>query len=206
MSFSQFKSLADVLKKYLIKYEEADFKVITKYEPPAYWIEDINFTLKEIPYQVSEAAICENLIYPTLKASWKLYSDIFALWSHQPIEYNDELSGIPDYLISKKSALGKIIFEMPYIAVIEAKKDDFTGGWAQCGLEMYAIQQINLNNKITVFGIVSNGEIWEVAQLKAQVFTAYRQRFDINEQNLLFNVLTTILEICKKQFEELATK
>ncbi|GAB4112789.1 MAG: hypothetical protein OHK0057_15870 [Thermoflexibacter sp.] len=206
MSFSQFKSLADVLKKYLIKYEEGDFKVITKYEPPAYWIEDINFTLKEIPYQVSEAAICENLIYPTLKASWKLYSDIFALWSHQPIEYNDELSGIPDYLISKKSALGKIIFEMPYIAVIEAKKDDFTGGWAQCGLEMYAIQQINQNNKITVFGIVSNGEIWEVAQLKEQVFTAYKQRFDINEQNLLFNVLTTILEICKKQSEELATK
>jgi hypothetical protein len=206
MSFSQFKSLADVLKKYLIKYEEDDFKVITKYEPPAYWIEDINFTLKEIPYQVSEAAICENLIYPTLKASWKLYSDIFALWSHQPIEYNDELSGIPDYLISKKSALGKIIFEMPYIAVIEAKKDDFTGGWAQCGLEMYVIQQINPNSKVAVFGIVSNGEIWEVAQLKEQIFTAYRQRFDINEQNLLFNVLTTILETCKKQFEELATK
>jgi len=61
--------------------------------------------------------------------------------------------------------LGKIIFESPYIAVIEAKKDDFTNGWAQCSLEMYAIQKINENDKLIICGIVSNGETWEFGKL-----------------------------------------
>lgn len=48
--------------------------------------------------------------------------------SHQSIKYDSELFGIPDYIISKRSELGKIIFETPYLAVVEAKKDDFTSG------------------------------------------------------------------------------
>ena len=40
--------------------------------------QDIVFTLKEVAYDVSEAAICENLIYPILKEAWKRYVDIFA--------------------------------------------------------------------------------------------------------------------------------
>ena len=55
------------------------------------------------------------------------YVEIFALWSHKPLEYDSNLSGIPDYLISKRSGLGKIIFEVPYVAVVEAKKDDLVG-------------------------------------------------------------------------------
>jgi hypothetical protein len=201
MSFIQFKSLSDVLKKYRIKYEEVDFEVITNESPPLYLVEDISFTLKEVAYQVSEAAICENLIYPVLKSAWKPFTDVFALWSHQSIEYDSELSGIPDYIISKRSDLGKIIFETPYIAVVEAKKDDFTSGWAQCSLEMLTIQKINQSDKLAIFGAVSNGETWEFAQLKDNIFTAYRQRFDITDLSLIYNVLTTILEICKKQFE-----
>lgn len=201
MSFTQFKSLSEVLKKYRIRYEEKDFDVITQQAPPSYLVEDIDFTLREVVYQVSEASICENLIYPILKAAWKPYTDIFAIWSHQSIEYDSELSGIPDYIISKRSELGKIIFETPYIAVVEAKKDDFTGGWAQCSLEMFTIQKINQTDKFVIFGIVSNGETWEFAQLEGNIFTTYRQRFDITSLSLLYNVLTTILEICKKQFD-----
>ncbi len=201
MSFTQFKSLSEVLKKYRIKYEEEDFELMTHQLPPSYLVEDIDFTLREVVYQVSEASICENLIYPVLKAAWKPYTDVFAIWSHQAIEYDSELSGMPDYIISKRSELGKIIFETPYIAVVEAKKDDFTSGWAQCSLEMFTIQKINQTDKFAIFGIVSNGETWEFAQLQNNIFTTYRQRFDIVALDKLYNVLTTILEICKKQFE-----
>jgi len=38
---------------------------------------------------------------------------------------NDEFIGIPDYLSSKRSELGKIIFDFPLLAVVEAKKDGF---------------------------------------------------------------------------------
>jgi hypothetical protein len=200
MAFTnQFKSLAAVLKHYQIHYDEADFQIIKTILLNDEVREDILFTLKEVAYDVSEAAICENLIYPLLKAAWKNYADIFSIWSHTALEYDDELTGIPDYLISKRSDLGKIIFDNPLLAVVEAKKDNFSAGWAQCALEMVAIQKINENPNFEIYGLVSNGEIWEIAKLKNQKFTFYNKRFVIEELDNLFNVLVSILELCKRQ-------
>jgi hypothetical protein len=200
MPSTQFKSLGEVLKTYNIRYVETGFKIESKVKVPKALSADLNFTLKNIVYDVSEAAICENLIYPILKSVWMPYVDIFALWSHKPIEYDATLSGIPDYLISKRSDLGKIVFEVPYIAVVEAKKDDFSGGWAQCGAEMYAMQKINQNLNLTIYGIVSNGETWEFAQLYNDQFTFFKDRFDINDLKKLYNALSSIMERCKIQF------
>lgn len=200
MAFTnQFKSLAAVLKHYQIHYDEADFQIIKTILLNDEVREDILFTLKEVAYDVSEAAICENLIYPLLKAAWKNYADIFSIWSHTALEYDDELTGIPDYLISKRSDLGKIIFDNPVLAVVEAKKDNFSAGWAQCSLEMVAIQKINENPNFEIYGLVSNGEIWEIAKLQNRDFTFYNKRFVIEELDSLFNVLVSILELCKQQ-------
>ncbi len=196
MAFTKYKTLAEVLKKYQIKYNESHFQIITDLKVPEILIEDLAFTFDKIAYQVSEAAICENLIYPVLKSVFKHYSEYFALWSHQPIEYDSELSGIPDYMISKRSSLGKIVFDSPFVAVVEAKKDDFTGGWAQCGLEMYAIQKINSGYLKPLFGIVSNGETWEFGQLHEGTFTMFKERFDIAQLAILYNVISSIFERC----------
>ena len=91
------------------------------------------------------------------------YSDRFLLWSHQPLIYDEQLSGIPYYLLAKKSPQGKVVFDKPFFVAVEARKDYFTEGWGQCGAEMVAVQKINeTENKTTLkkttFGIVSNGE------------------------------------------------
>jgi hypothetical protein len=203
MAFTnQFKSLASVLKHYQIHYIEADFEIVKTASLNEAVRQDIIFTLKEVAYDVSEASICENLIYPILKDAWKNYADIFSIWSHQSLEYDDELTGIPDYLISKRSPLGKIIFDFPLLAVVEAKKDNFSTGWAQCCLEMVAIQKINNNDGFAVYGLVSNGEIWEIAKLENQLFTFYNKRFVIEALDVLFNVLVSMLELCKLQLNE----
>lgn len=200
MPFTQFKSLGDVLKTYNIRYIEEGFKIETHIKVPKALSVDLDFTLKNIAYDVSEAAICENLIYPILKSVWMPYVDVFALWSHKAIEYDVFLSGVPDYLISKRSDLGKIVFEVPYIAVVEAKKDDFSSGWAQCGAEMYAMQKINQSLNLTIYGIVSNGETWEFAQLFNDQFVFFINRFDINDLKKLYNALSSIMQRCKNQF------
>ena len=200
MAFTQFKTLGDVLKQYRIRYEEENFKILTQVKVPKALVTDLAFTLKNIAYDVSEAAICENLIYPILKNVWIPYVDSFALWSHKPIEYDTDLAGIPDYLISKRSDLGKIVFEVPYIAVVEAKKDDFSGGWAQCGAEMYAMQRLNKGMDLTIYGIVSNGEIWEIAKLDGDLFTFFKNRYDINDLKKLYNALSSVMTLCLKQF------
>ena len=200
MAFTQFKTLGDVLKQYRIRYEEENFKILTQVKVPKALATDLAFTLKNIAYDVSEAAICENLIYPILKNVWIPYVDSFALWSHKPIEYDTDLAGIPDYLISKRSDLGKIVFEVPYIAVVEAKKDDFSGGWAQCGAEMYAMQRLNKGMNLTIYGIVSNGETWEIAKLDGDLFTFFKNRYDINDLKKLYNALSSVMTLCLKQF------
>ncbi len=195
MAFTSFKSLSEVMKRFQIKYDEAPFPSFEIEPAPEVLREDISFTLQNVAYDISEPAICENLIYPILKATWRPFSKELALWSHQPIEFNEELSGIPDYLLSRRSELGKIVLGFPLLAVVEAKKDDFKAGWAQCGSEMYAIQQLNQLPQQRIFGVVSNGETWEFAQLLDNTFTMFKQRYDVQELDVLFSALKSIYSI-----------
>ncbi|MFN4254385.1 MAG: hypothetical protein ACK4Q5_05215 [Saprospiraceae bacterium] len=200
MAFTGFRQLSDVLKKYQIRYEEQDFPMPAQATSvPEVLRDDIRFTLNEVAYDISESAICENLIYPVLKTAWRQHADILAIWSHQPLG-EGELSGVPDYVISKKSELGKIVFEAPYVAVVEAKKDDFTAGWAQCGLEMHTMQQLNATPDLPVHGIVSNGETWEIAMLHGNVLVKYRQIFQIHRLDELYTALLTVLGGYRKFF------
>lgn len=197
MAFRTYKTLGEVLKKYQLTLITAAFPplAVVQSAPPQLHV-DIEFTLDSVPYDVSEAAICENLIYPVLREAWKPFVDVFLIWSHQPVALDDELCGVPDYIIARRSKLGKVVFDTPYVAVVEAKKDDFTGGWAQCSLEMYTIQQLN-NDPKPVYGIVSNGEVWEIGRLEGSTLYQYRDRFDINRLDELFSALTWVLETCR---------
>jgi hypothetical protein len=83
---------------------------------------------------------------------------------------------------------------------VEAKMDDFTGGWAQCALEMLAVQKVNQTPELPVFGMVTNGEVWQFAQLKDSLFTEFSEIFILRNLNELFSVLTTIFEFYKNYF------
>ncbi len=200
MSFSEYKSLPAVLKEFSLHYQEKFLEKHPLIEAPINLKDDIAFNLAELAYDGSEAIVCETLIFPLLKAAWKPFTKELMLWSHQAIELNSHLSGIPDYLFSKQSELGKIVMDKPFVAIVEAKKDDFSGGWGQCAAEMYAASQINENLEIAIFGIVTNGRFWEFSCLHQAVFYKYKQSADINNLDELFSILTHILSICKQQF------
>jgi hypothetical protein len=60
---------------------------------------------------------------------------------------------------------------------------------------MYAIQQLNQEPNQRVFGIVSNGETWEFAQLSQHTFTMFTQRYDVQELDVLYSVLETVYRL-----------
>lgn len=202
MPFSDFKQLSTVLKRFQLKYEEKNIGDWEKLSMPIQLKNDIDFNLSELAYDGSEAIICETLIFPILKEVWKPFTKNMMLWSHQAMEFDTILSGTPDYLFTKKSSLGKIIMDKPLVAIVEAKKDDFTGGWGQCAAEMYTAQQINENQNLKIFGIVSNGRFWEFATLQQSTFTKFKDIGEITDLDQLFSVLTYILRICQIQIEE----
>ena len=77
---------------------------------------------------------------------------------------DDETTGYVDYLIAERQRY----LDKPFLCIVEAKKDDFEQGLAQCLVEMKACQFNNnqVNRSIDVLGIVTNGEGWRFYQLK----------------------------------------
>ncbi len=76
------------------------------------------------------------------------------------------LNSFPEYILARRSPLGKVVFDKPYLLLVEAKQDNFESAWAQCLSEMIAAQNLNQNLPIIVFGITSNGERWQFAKLE----------------------------------------
>jgi len=170
MAYTSFMNLAQVIKKYHLLYQEIACEFEELYQAPITLHEEIQLNRTEIPYQNSEIAIGETILFPVLKAIWLGFKDKLTLWSHVALEVDTDLVGYPDYLLASKSEQGKIILGTPFLAVVEAKRDDFTAGWGQCAAEMYAIQLLNQKKDLEILGIVSNGDYWQFAFLKDTIF------------------------------------
>ena len=84
------------------------------------------------------------------------------IWKAAPLT-TDYLTGVTDYLLAPRRAY----LETPLLCVAEAKRDDFEQGAAQCIAEMVACQWNNRrdNHLIEVFGVVSNGQVWQFYRL-----------------------------------------
>ena len=73
-------------------------------------------------------------------------------------------AGYVDYLVGEN----RDYLNVPFLCVVEAKKDDFEQGLAQCLVEMQACQDRNKQEgkqSKVVFGIVTNGDGWRFYQL-----------------------------------------
>lgn len=203
MAFSNYKTIGAAIKEFQITYTEFNFLLETEFNIPDYFREDLQTVMREGVVDNSEFAICENLIYPVLKEVWKCYSSKFTLWSHQSLTYDNNLSGFPEYILAKRSPLGKVVFDKPYLLLVEAKQDKFDEGWGQCLAEMIAAHRLNEEPQLTVFGIVSNGDRWQFGKLKADIFTRNSTFYSIQELDKLFAAVNYIFQQCELQLDDM---
>ena len=197
MPFSAYKTIEAVVKEFQITYTQSNFIIETEFPIPDCFREDLEIVMQDGAPDCSEYAICENLIYPVLKEVWKQYRQKFILWSHKSLTYDEKLSGFPEYILAKKSPLGNIVFDKPYFLLVEAKQDNFENGWAQCLAEMIAAQGLNANSEQDVFGIVSNGGVWQFGKLKLNSFTKNKQSYLIDDLNRLFATINYVFQQCE---------
>ncbi len=114
MAFSNLKTIGEVLKTFQVTYTEDNFINEITFAISDYFREDLELMMGDGVVDNSKFAICENLIYPILKEVWKTYGQDFILWSHQSLSCNEQLSGFPEYILAKRSPLGKVVFDRPY--------------------------------------------------------------------------------------------
>ncbi len=198
MVFTDFKSLAQVQQEYNIKYSEETFISYIDLKPSDNFRNEFEFNLENIDVFTSEASRCENVIYPILREVYKSFVDKYTLWSHKPITYDHKLTGTPDYLISTKSELGKTILGLPLVVVVEAKQNNFIEGWGQCLAELIAAQKLNQNETQPVYGIVTDGELWQLGRLVGDIFTKEKTRIAITDLDKLFGAIGFLLADFKR--------
>ena len=203
MPFSNYKSISAVLKKFQIKYVQTNFVLETEFPVKDDFKSELDLLFTDGVIDNSESAICENLIYPVLKEVWKFYRTKLTLWSHQTLIYDEDLSGVPDYIVTQRNPLATIVFDKPYFLAVEAKQDKFEEGWGQCLAEMIAVQRINDDLEKTIFGIVSNGKVWQFGKLNADIFTRSRNLYTIEELDKLFAAVNYIFQQCELQINNL---
>ncbi len=203
MSFSSYKDIGEVLQEFQITYIEDNFMGEVEFRVSEYFREDLQTIMQDGVPNASEFSICENLIYPILKEVWKFYRSKFVLWGHKSLTYDENISGFPEYILARRSPLGKVVFDQPYFLLVEAKQDKFEEGWAQCLAEMIAAQRLNEQLPIIIFGIVSNGKVWQFGKLETNSFTRNKTFYTIQELDRLFAAVNYVFQQCETQLNEL---
>ncbi|MCU0566455.1 MAG: hypothetical protein MUF49_07645 [Oculatellaceae cyanobacterium Prado106] len=104
--------------------------------------------------------------------------------------------GNADYLIAERRAC----LEAPFVCIIEAKKDDFEQGAAQCLVEMQACQWSNrqLGQEMIVYGIVTNGEGWKFYRLELDGTVWESALYGIGEMSSLLGLLRVFFGLCEQ--------
>jgi hypothetical protein len=197
MAFSDYKNLAQVQEEFQIKYQEADFVEPLFVEPPASLYADLEFNLTSMDAFSSEAARCELVIFPMLREIYKRYFTESALWVQKSFSVDAKLTGTPDYMLSQKSALGKNVLGLPLLLLVEAKRNDFEQGWGQCLAELIASDRLNQHSR-PVYGIVTDGKLWEFGRLEHQVFTKNLASYTITEVDPLFYILNALFHLATR--------
>ncbi len=194
MAFSDYKNLSQTQKEFGVSYTEKSFLTSVPVAPPAGFLKDLEFNRANMDVFSSEASRTELVISPLLREAYKRFAHHLSFWIQKPLNYNEKLSGTPDYLIATKSALGKTVLETPLVVVVEAKKNDFEQGWGQCLAELVAAQKINDDSSRPVYGIVTDGELWKFGKLVESEFVLEPTGYTLSDLPELFGALIHIFE------------
>ena len=207
MAFSDFKTIPDVQERFRIRHVEDDFIEIERIvEPSEQFLQELEFSRQYIDVFASEGARCEAVIFPVLREVYKGYAEHYALWIKKAIAYDEMLSGIPDYFISTRSELGKLVVGTPLIMLVEAKKNDFEVGWGQCLAELVAAQKINEDMEHPVYGIVSDGTLWQIGHLVNETFTQNRTSFSVDNLPVLFGAIDSVFKAANEFSQKISAK
>ena len=117
------------------------------------------------------------------------------IWKGAVLE-SDRLTGYADYLVAER----KRYLEAPVLCIIEAKKDDFEQGLAQCLVEMQACQYIDqqVNIEATIYGIVTNGDTWKFYKLDLHGDVSETLPYSISNLPNILGILRYVFGQCEE--------
>ncbi len=146
--------------------------------------EAIDYNVNFAIMQGSEKARSEFIIAPILLEVKKKSNGKVSLFSGVKfdVDKSKKLDGISDFLISRSSY--QVVLEAPVVVAVEAKRQDFEKGIAQCAAEMIAAGIFNERKGLklnVIYGCVTTGDVWRFLLLKKNRVYVDSIAFDVNE-------------------------
>jgi hypothetical protein len=120
------------------------------------------------------------------------------IWKGAKLESN-VAGGFVDYLIAERQRY----LTSPILCVVEAKKDNFEQGLAQCLVEMHACQWNNqqIGRSIDVLGILSNGSSWQFYRLAPSGEVFESSAYSMGDMEFLIARLRFVFQICEQSLK-----
>jgi len=190
-NFSRFtpkEAFKELKLKELIRWK-IDFQPL---EPSQFFqtrlqrLENFDLSISEKAKELLIDAICEEVIQQHLHLK---------IWKEAPLQ-SDKVTGFVDYLVAEKRAY----LDAPLLCVVEAKKDKFDKGLAQCLVEMQACQWNNeqIGQQIEIYGIVTNGEVWKFYQLSLDGQVYETLPYALSETSHVLGILDYVFQKCEE--------
>ncbi len=173
MAFANYSSIDVVVKRHKLTFNHKPMMAADPSAPlfSQQFRDELAFNQQMLPIGRSEIGAGEVLLFPILREVWKPYWKDLALFTHESLTYDDDLTGTPDYFVCKVSEYGRTIPDVPYLLIAEAKLDDFERAWGQCSAAMLAAQRLNQAPDLPIYGIATNGNSWQFGVLLGRDFT-----------------------------------
>lgn len=159
------------------------------------WLADMLARGLSLPL-VSEKARSELIVTPILLAVRELSNHQISILSGQRLDV-DAVAGLVgecDFILSRSEPLPLV--QSPILSLIEAKRGEIELGLGQCTAQMIGALRFNQReqNPIqTVYGCVTNGEIWQFLSLTDTTLTIDRDRFFLTNPEQILGVFHQIV-------------
>ncbi|RKZ38295.1 MAG: hypothetical protein DRQ41_12265 [Gammaproteobacteria bacterium] len=150
----------------------------------------------------SEKARSEMIITPILLEMMEKNHRTFTIFSGENLDVDADkgLNGECDFIISK--AIRTYTIQAPIFALVEAKQNIIENNMGQCVAQMMGAMIFNQseNQPIeTIFGCVTNGEVWQFLKLENQTILIDAKKYFLDNLEQILGVLQTIIDFYSEQ-------
>ena len=193
MAYSDF-TLRSLGTRFRITVSDADdlFAAVPPLPASAFFRDLLKRNLPLVRGLGSEKVRSEMVIAPILVELREQSGHTVSIFSGAEfsVDTTQGLYGFCDFLVSRSRSLLSIT--APVLALVEAKREDLTGGVAQCIAEMYAAALFNEQNnesRETIYGAVTSGTNWRFLQLRGLYAEVDLEEYFIEDVDKILGIL-----------------
>lgn len=168
-------------------------------EPSAWLLETLNI-MRSLPNR-SEKAKSESFIAPILAEIKRHNDDFLTIHSGDFLNVDPEhgLNGECDFILGKETH--SLTIDAPLFIVVEAKRQDFDSGIAQCAAQLLGARIFNEKKGIifpAIYGVITSADVWKFIKLEKLTLYVEDEVYRIQDLSLLLGILQSIVNFYKR--------